>query len=209
MTANMGINVLGAGFGRTGTKSLKTALDMLGFGPCYHMSEVKENPGHREIWNAIANGAEPDWDDLFRDYRSAVDWPVTHYWRELAAYYPDAKVILTIRDPEKWFASYTRTIGTVIHEPLPEDSPADILLHRQTILKLIAEDTFHGRDDDQAYAIGVFLARAEEVARTIPPERLLIYEITQGWLPLCRFLDVPIPLEPFPHTNTTEEFLAR
>ena len=204
------LSVLGAGFGRTGTHSLKTALEIIGFGPCYHMTEVKNNPGHREAWNAIAFGAaEPDWDDLFRDYRSAVDWPATHYWRELSEHYPDAKLILTIRDPEAWYESYSNTIRRTIHQPVPADAPEDAHLHRKTILKIIAEDTFQGRDHDPAFAIGAFMARLETVARTIPPERLLVYEITAGWKPLCDFLDVPVPAEPFPHKNTTDDFLSQ
>ncbi|HUF37908.1 MAG TPA: sulfotransferase [Anaerolineales bacterium] len=206
----MAIDVLGAGFGRTGTKSLKTALEIIGFGPCYHMTEVKENPGHREAWNAIAFGrAEPDWDALFDGYRAAVDWPATHYWRELAAHCPQAKVILTIRDPEDWHRSYINTISHVVHQPVPPEAPEDAHLHRDTIRKIIVEDTFQGRDRDPVYAVGAYLARLEQVARTIDLDRLLVYDITTGWKPLCDFLGVPIPPEPFPHKNTTEEFLSQ
>jgi hypothetical protein len=206
----MGLDILGAGFGRTGTFSLKTALEMLGLGPCYHMTEVKENTGHRQAWHDIAFGTvEPDWEAMFRDYRSAVDWPATHYWRQLSEHYSDARVILTMRDPEGWYRSYTKTIGPVIHSPVPADASEDLHLHRRTIRKIILEDTFRNRDHDPVYAIGAFMARAERVARTIDPDRLLVYEISWGWKPLCDFLGVPVPAEPFPHRNTTEEFLAQ
>ena len=205
----MGLGIIGAGFGRTGTKSLKTAIDLLGLGPCYHMTEVKNNEGHRYRWNEIAFGAAPDWDALFEHYNAAVDWPAAHYWRELTETYPQAKVILTIRDPEDWFRSFSNTIQPVMNRDVLPDAPEDAHVHRQTIRKIILEDTFQGRDHDKTYAIGAFMQRAEEVAQTIPADKLLVYEITQGWEPLCDFLEVPIPAEPFPHKNTTEEFLSQ
>ena len=122
----MALDIIGAGFGRTGTKSLKTAIDLLGLGPCYHMTEVKSNAGHRYRWNEIAFGAEPDWDALFAGYHAAVDWPAAHYWRELSEAYPEAKVILTLRDPEEWFHSFSNTIRPVMNrDPLP-DAPEPI-----------------------------------------------------------------------------------
>src|SRR3954452_7833833 len=101
----MALKVIGAGFGRTGTLSLKIALEQLGFGPCYHMLEVIANPPFAEYWAQAAEGRMPDWDEVFRGYVSAVDWPSADYWSALAAHYPQGKVILTVRDPESWFRS--------------------------------------------------------------------------------------------------------
>lgn len=205
----MSLQIIGAGFGRTGTMSLKHALETLGFGPCYHMVEVKKNEGHRYRWNEIAHGAMPDWDDLFRDYRAAIDWPATHYWDALARYYPDAKVILTVRDPEAWYRSFSETIRKVIRVPVPEDAPEEDHLHRDTIHKIITEQTFHGQSGTKEVAIRAFEERIKQVIEAIPKKRLLVYEITQGWGPLCEFLDVPVPDLEFPKKNTTEEFLAQ
>ncbi len=205
----MSLKVIGAGFGRTGTKSLKTALDMLGFGPCYHMVEVGNNEGHRIRWNEIVFGKKPDWEALFEKYTSTVDWPSTHYWEPLAAYYPQAKIILTVRDPEAWFRSFTDTIYATTQQPLPADAPEENKLHRKTIHKIITQDTFHNRGNDKIHAINVFNENIEKARRTIAPERLLIYDIQEGWEPLCKFLGVPIPAEFFPRTNSTEEFLSQ
>jgi hypothetical protein len=205
----MPLKVIGAGFGRTGTKSLKTALEILGVGPCYHMVEVGNNEGHRILWNEIAFGKKPDWDTLFENYQSGVDWPIRHYWQQLAAYYPEAKVILTVRDPEAWYKSFSDTIYSTIHDPLPADAPEENKRHRQTIHKMITEDTFHFKGDDKIHAINVFMENIEKVKRTIAPERILVYDITEGWEPLSAFLGVPIPDEPFPKTNSTQEFLSQ
>ena len=206
---DMPLSVIGAGFGRTGTMSLKYALEILGLGPCYHMVEVGNNDGHRIRWNEIAFGKKPDWDFMFENYNAVVDWPARHYWQQLAAYYPEAKVILTVRDSEAWFRSFTDTIYSTIHRPLPADAPEENRRHRQTIHKIITEDTFHFKGDDKIHAINVFTENNEKVRKTIAPERLLIYEIAKGWEPLCAFLDVPIPAEPFPHKNSTEEYLSQ
>jgi hypothetical protein len=106
----MALEVIGAGFGRTGTMSMKSALEIIGFGPCHHMMEVTSNDAQRDIWRAIAAGETPDWEQAFAGYRSTVDWPGAYFWRELAARYPAAKIILTVRDPESWFESATNTI---------------------------------------------------------------------------------------------------
>ena len=110
----MALSVIGAGFGRTGTESMKLALEALGLGPCHHMKEGLPNPEQISLWRAVARGEPADWDQIFEGYRSAVDWPAAHYWRELAAHYPDAKVVLTVRSPESWYASMENTILKVI-----------------------------------------------------------------------------------------------
>ncbi len=205
----MPLKIIGAGFGRTGTNSLKLALEQLGFGPCYHMYEVGQNPGHKAHWHAIAHGGAPDWDSLFAHYNSGIDWPIAGYWEALAGHYPEARIILTVRDPGEWFTSFTDTIATRLNTPLPDDATDEDRLHRAMLLKLIAQDTFGGRMTDRAYVIAVFEANIEKVTRTIPAEKLLIYDIAQGWGPLCDFLGAPVPTEAFPRTNSTRDFIDR
>ncbi len=201
----MALSIIGAGFGRTGTLSLRTALEQLGLGPCYHMSEVFERPEDIEVWNRVAAGDPVDWEALFVGYRSAVDWPVCAYYRQLAEHYPQAKVILTVRDPERWYRSAIETIFPVMTgSPIGNDAVG----HAQAAMarKIILEQTFGERVNDREHVLAVYERHIEEVKRTIPPERLLVYQVAEGWEPLCRFLDRPVPAEPFPQVNTTEEF---
>ncbi len=204
----MALAVIGAGFGRTGTLSLRDALERLGLGPCYHMYEVVQNPGHVEFWQRAADGEAVDWDELLGSYRSAVDWPVCSFWAELAARYPDAKVILTVRDPGRWFESAWSTIFPRILRPVAEDD--EVALRRGRMQRqLIVEQTFGGDIESPGHAQGVFLRHIEAVKRGVTPERLLVYGVRDGWKPLCDFLGLPVPDEPFPHVNATEEFRAR
>ena len=195
----MALEVIGSGLGRTGTKSLQTALNIVGFGPCHHMVEVFVHPETMELW-VEAGAGRPDWDQTFRDYRSAVDYPSAHYWRQLAEYYPDAKVIHTVRDPEAWFESAQATIFGSDRPPPPPDSIQ---------AAFFASFTRGMQVHDRAAMIDHFRRHTEAVKATIPPERLLVYEITQGWEPLCGFLGVPVPDEPFPAENSREAFIAR
>lgn len=195
----MSLQVIGAGFGRTGTASMKRALERLGFGPCHHMFEVNGSPEQVEVWRAIAAGAPPDWGRALRGYRSCVDWPSAFFWRELSEAFPDAKVVLTERDADAWYASVERTILPHILNGSPESVGR----------RLIGERVFDGRADDAEHAKAVYLANNAAVRATIPAERLLVYAPGDGWAPLCAFLEVPVPAEPYPHTNRTEEFRAR
>jgi hypothetical protein len=203
----MALKVIGAGFGRTGTLSLKLALEMLGFGPCYHMLELIQHPEYVPPWQAATDGGPVDWDAVFSGYRATVDWPAAYFWRELTAQYPQAKVLLTVRDPERWYESFYATIHASLTTAPPHDSPhrARYNMARQ----LIHEKTFAGRADDRAFAMGVYHRHNEEVKRSILAERLLVYEVGAGWEPLCHFLACSVPQEPFPKTNSTEEFQAR
>ncbi len=205
----MALKVVGAGFGRTGTLSLKNALEKLGLGPCYHMFEVIERPDHIEMWHRKAFGGAIDWDLLFKDFQSTVDWPSARYWRELADYYPDAKVLLSLRDPESWYKSMTETIFAAMKIPLPDGAPPARRTQAEMVRKMIMQDTFGGSFEDKAHAIDVFNRHNDEVKRSVPPARLLVFEAKQGWEPLCRFLGVPVPGEPFPHLNDTAEIQAR
>jgi hypothetical protein len=213
----MSLKVIGAGFGRTGTLSLKLALEELGLGPCYHMIEVNAHREHDALWLALARGEASDWRPMLQGYASTVDWPTTYVWKELAAANPQAKIILTLRDPDAWYASAAATIfarmiefETLRAEALRSD-PAAIdearRRHMEMINTLIVENTFGG-SLDKDNAIAVFNAHNEEVRRSVPREKLLVYESGDGWEPLCAFLDMPVPSVPYPKVNTTEDFAS-
>jgi sulfotransferase family protein len=197
-----GLKVIGAGFGRTGTFSLKIALEELGFGPCYHMIEVPDKPGATEQWDAIARGAPADWHRVFAGYQATVDWPACTFYTELMQAYPDAKVLLTVRDPEQWYESASRTIYPVTHrDPLS--------LHARMVNTLVWEGTFAGTFEEQDSAIAVFLQHSESVKQQVPPEKLLVYDVKEGWEPLCAFLGVAAsPEKAFPHRNDRANFLG-
>lgn len=199
----MTLKVIGAGFGRTGTMSLKLALEQLGFGPCHHMVEVFAHPEQVPLWSDAADG-RPDWDRIFQGYSAAVDWPTATFYKELADHYPDAKVILTERDPESWFGS---TQATIFARGFPEDD-AQMGAWARMVMKVIG-DLFDRRLDDHDTLVRVFKAHNARVREVIPAERLLVYEVAQGWAPLCEFLGVPVPEGPMPQVNSTEEFQGR
>lgn len=203
----MTLSIIGAGFGRTGTLSLKLALDQLGFGPCYHMNEVFARPGHAQAWRDALRAGHADWDGLLRGYGAAVDWPSAYFWRQLAAHYPAARVILTVRDRDAWYQSIARTLFPAQRRPLPPpDDPhyAQLAMPRELIL----QGTF-GQIEDKDHVLAVYDAHNAAVRAAIEPERLLEYDVTDGWAPLCAFLGVPVPDAPYPHSNTTQEFIDR
>jgi len=199
----MALKVVGAGFGRTGTLSLKTALEKLDCGPCYHMMEVFPRPEHVAMWHRLAFGQPMDWDELFRGFRATVDWPSTRWWREIAAHYPDAKVLLSVRDPEAWYKSMSDTIYQPMKSSAPDGAPEFLRLQTEMVRKAILSETFDNRFEDKAHAIEVFERHNQEVRDAIDPARLLVFDVREGWAPLCRFLEVPIPDEPFPRLNDT------
>jgi hypothetical protein len=196
-----GLKVIGAGFGRTGTLSLKSALEELGFGPCYHMVELFHKPGALDQWIDITRGAPADWHTVFAGYQATVDWPACTFYQELMHTYPDAKVLLTVRDPKRWYESAYSTIYQVSHRN-PALSP-----HARLVHDLIWERTFHGQFEDKDSAIAVYMQHIEEVKQHVPPEKLLIYDVKEGWEPLCAFLKVEVPTDtPFPHLNDRDNF---
>ncbi|MDP6353206.1 MAG: sulfotransferase [Alphaproteobacteria bacterium] len=201
----MAMEIIDFGLGRTGTMSLKLALEQLGFGPCHHMEEVVKAPGAEVPWLAAANGETVDWDAVFAGYRSTVDWPTARFWREILDYYPKAKIILTTRDPDRWHQSISQTIHMVLEgrEKIPNPVMRRIMdmAHR-----IVSDQTFHGRLGEAEYATEVFRRHNDAVIAAVPAERLLVMEVSQGWEPLCRFLGCPVPDGPFPHANTTKEF---
>jgi hypothetical protein len=197
----MALKVVGAGFGRTGTLSLKNALEKLGFGPCYHMMEVFPRADHAAMWHRLAFGHPMDWDLIFRGFRATVDWPGARWWREIAAHYPDAKVLLSVRDPEAWYKSVRDTIYPPMKLPLPDGVPENFRLQQEMVRKAVLAETFDNRFEDKAHAIEVFKRHNQEVRDAIDSARLLVFDVREGWTPLCRFLEVPIPDEPFPRLN--------
>lgn len=198
----MTLSVIGAGFGRTGTLSLKMALEQLGLGPCYHMVEVFKQPEAAGWWlEAAMDPANADWARIYEGYRSTVDWPNATYYKELAAAYPEAKVILTERDPDAWFNS---TQATIFADRAGTDPEAAF---PRMIGKVIFE-MFDFRMHDRDHCISVYKAHNAEVRATIPADRLLVYHVADGWAPLCDFLGVPIPADAIPKVNSREEFGA-
>jgi hypothetical protein len=198
----MALDVIGAGLGRTSTMSMKLALERLGLGPCYHMTEVFSHPEFAELWLEAANG-RPDWERIFDGYRSTVDWPACVFWRELRDAYPDAKVLLTYREPQVWFRSIDRTILDVMRSGAGGDPPPGAMAKMGQRLVL---GTFEGNIDDAEHVIACYRRHCETVIAEVPSDRLLVWRPDDGWASLCAFLDVPVPDEPFPHTNTTEDF---
>jgi hypothetical protein len=209
------LKVIGAGLGRTGTESLKMALEQLGFGACYHMFELMKHPEQLPEWEKLNRGETPDYDFLFRGYQATADFPAALYYREFMAQYPEAKVVLTVRDADKWYDSASKTILRKIPAVFMALMPVFGLfsktarsypaIHRYA-LEVIHDGFFDGRTHDREYTKAIFNAWNEEVKRTVPAGLLLVFEVKEGWEPLCRFLGVPVPATPFPHANAGESF---
>lgn len=196
------LSIIGAGFGRTGTLSMKSALDILGLGPVHHMYEVVAAPEQSPRWVAALDDSSI-LRELLAGYHSAVDWPSCYYWRELMALYPEAKVILTHRESRGWYKSVHGTLFQFL------DTRSDKVSSQQLDMatRLVMENTFDKRLGDEDYAISVYEAHNTEVKAAVPAERLLVFDVREGWAPLCSFLDLPVPEEPFPHTNSAEEMM--
>ena len=196
----MALRIVGSGLGRTGTASLKVALEQLGF-PCHHMIEVFRHPESIPLWVAAANGLA-DWEAIYRDYTATVDYPGAAFWRELVKEYPDALVLHSVRDPDEWFES---TQATIFAPGGPADAPPPpVRAMFEALFRSIKAD-IHDRAAMTAY----FRRHSAEVRSEIPARNLLIYDVREGWDPLCKFLERPVPAMPFPKTNTRQEFQAR
>jgi len=197
----MGLSIIGAGVGRTGTASLKVALEMLGTGKSYHMTDVLQNPERVKTWIGVANG-DADWDAIFEGYGSSVDYPGCTFWTQLADHYPDAKIILTVRDPERWYESVNETIMSQMLVEGTKGSPFGELMQK------IVWGTVDNRMQDRDFMISYFENRNKEIIEAVPEDRLLVFEVKQGWGPLCEFLGLPVPDADFPHINSREETRA-
>jgi hypothetical protein len=204
------VQVIGAGFGRTGTWSLKAALEQVGFGPSFHMVDLMPHPDRAPMFLKALHGEEVDWNEVFAGFNSTVDWPGCTFYDRILGAYPSAKVILSVRDPEKWYASAERTIYALKEaaargalEGEGPGAPPEVL---GMIRELIWDTTFEDRFADKAFAIDVFERHNEAVKQHVPADQLLVYEIQQGWAPICEFLGVETPEGEFPHLNDAESF---
>ena len=193
--------IVGAGVGRTGTLSLKLALERLLGEPCYHMMEVFSHPAHASRWLAAARGEPVDWSDLLRAYGAAVDWPAAAFWPELAEAFPDALVLFSVRAADRWWESASETIFRALRAS-PEGE-------WRSMIEAVLGSRFTLALDDREAVVAAYENHNERVRAAVPRERLIEWHPGDGWEPLCRALDVAVPEEPFPHVNTRADFLGR
>jgi hypothetical protein len=193
--------VIGAGLGRTGTHSLKLALERLTGEPCYHMAEVFHHMDHCETWTGAAKGEMPNWNEFLVGYGSAVDWPAAAFWKEMSEDIPEALVILSVRDPKEWWESASSTIFRA-RNSMPDP-------RWQEMIGAIFSTRSPFDPNDPALCMASFEKHNETVKREVPKERLVVWSADQGWGPICAGLGVPVPDEPFPKSNTREEFIKR
>jgi hypothetical protein len=200
----MALQVIGAGLGRTGTTSLKLALEELLGGPCYHMIEVRERPADPDVWGDAYEGRLPAWDRFFGPYRAAVDWPSAPFWRELSVAFPDAVILLSVRDPDPWWQSVSRTIFPALATYFAPTAPAD----GWTRMGRGMMTAFTPDWQDESAAKAAYLAYNDRVRATAPAHRLLEWRTEDGWAPICAVLGLDVPDRPFPHLNTAAETRA-
>ncbi len=206
----MTLRLIGAGFGRTATLSAKHALERIGLERCYHMLEVFEHPQHAQVWLDAARGKPVDWKTLLEGYQATVDWPGCVFWRELWEVFPDADILLTARDPERWYESFEATIGGAFRRG-PQSAPAGQEPNPMfgMLNAVVGERSFGGRTSEREHMIECYERHVEDVRSSVPPDRLLVWEASQGWGPLCEFVGAPVPDEAFPRLNDRAAFGAR
>lgn len=214
----MPIKVIGLGMGRTGTSSLKLALEQLGYGPCYHMEELIKNPADVRFWHELDKHGDTDWASLFSNYQSAVDFPAIGYYKDILRVYPDAKIILTMRDEQSWYNSAIKTILNA--EPgfldklkmsikLPFSPHMRNLIQVFKLSKKFWLKNVGTQYKDEAVAIDFYRQWNEKIRQEFPAANLLVYNVKEGWPPLCQYLEVPVPDTPFPKTNSRQDFEAK
>jgi hypothetical protein len=193
------LKVIGAGFARTGTTSTKGALEELGFDPCYTFVALFSRPADVDHWLTAYAGQPVDWRQFFAEFRATVDWPGCDFYEQLMAVYPEAKVVLNVRDPEKWYESLKSTVWEVHQADVEAGRGPDTYPISRLREVMIWQRAFDGQFLDKSYAIDVFERHIEQVKRRVPADKLLVFDVKEGWEPLCRFLGVPVPDKPFPH----------
>jgi Sulfotransferase domain len=202
----MELQVVGAGLGRTGTHSLKVALEQLLGGPCYHMVEVFGRADQRELWGRAVRGDDVDWAASLAPYRATVDWPAAAFWKELSEAAPDAVVVLSSRESDAWWRSASETIFAVLSRGA---GPADAAgLEEFAMISALLTRRFTPDWQDRECAIAAYEAHNARVRAEVPAARLVEWRPGDGWAPLCAALGLKEPSEPFPHLNSTSEFRA-
>ncbi len=200
----MSLEIIGAGLGRTGTTSLKAALEELLGGRCYHMLEVRERPEDPDVWADAFEGRLPDWRRFFEGYVATVDWPAAPFWREMAEEFPDAPILLSVRDADAWWRSASSTIFIALATYLEPDAPSD----GWTRMGRAMVNAFTPSFREEAAAKAAYLAYNDHVRATAPADRLVEWRPEDGWGPICRALGLDVPDRPFPHHNTAEQTRA-
>ncbi len=201
----MTLKIIGSGFGRTGTMTMKDALGTLGFGPTHHMTEIMEHPEQLAHWKAVFAREDVDWAEVYRGYNSQVDWPGAQVWHEASIAFPEAKVIHTERPEEDWWRSFSKTIGKFFALSETLQLPPHFADIFATMKGGFLKQTFTDFTDRES-AIAAYRQNNRRVRELIPKERLLVFNVADGWEPLCEFLQVPVPDQPFPHHNVRAEF---
>jgi Sulfotransferase domain len=204
----MTLEVIGAGLGRTGTNSLKLALERLLDAPCYHMFDLYKHPEHVPIWEQALHGRAADWDRLFSGYRAAIDWTAASFFSELAAAYPDAIVLLSVRGAHEWWRSADDTVFEALQTDPGDDPWAKALAPTREFTLRMLNTRFTPRWADEAAAKEAYARHNAAVRESIPARRLVEWRPGDGWGPICEALELPVPEEPFPHVNTTADFRA-
>jgi len=212
------MKLIGAGLPRTGTLSQKVALEMLGLAPCYHMVNVLGDLDEAQVWRRALEGEGP-WEEIFDGFQATVDWPGSFFYRELVEFYPDAKVLLSVRDAEGWERSMRETIWGIFY--------GDMLIHDLSDARCRVDPKWRAyiemmeemwrqsglisdaADTDSESMRSAMERFNQQVRETVPSDRLLVWSVGDGWAPLCQFLEVPVPDTPFPHLNDSKEFAER
>jgi hypothetical protein len=210
------MKLIGVGFGRSGTMSLKGALEQLGANPCFHMIDLimgERKERDLEYWTRIADGEQVDWHEVFEPYEATVDWPACRYWRELVDAFPDVPVLLNHRDFDGFYKSCENTIAAIKKAAQAGELKPDTNRPQPppelwgAIEKIIWQGDFQGRFDDKEWVRQMYFDRIETIKREVPSDRLIVWELGKdGWEPIADALGVPVPDEPFPHLHDTNEF---
>jgi len=203
----MALKVVGAGLGRTGTNSLKLALEKLLDGPCYHMYEAARRDPDTPVWERAVRGEAVEWTTFLEDYVASVDWPACAFWEQIQAANPQSFVLLSTRESaHAWWESMQHTIIPRLHQAAVDEPETT---RRREMMKALMRERFTADWTEREPAIAAYDRHGAQVRRTVARERLIDWRTGDGWEPICAALALPVPDEPFPHVNTAAEFRSR